>query len=110
MYNDVCVCLSHVDKLCNRLTFPSKLTNDHSFLSAQQDVVKVRIPANDLPPLWSKDNVTGKVSGFLPDILEELFKVVKLNYTITSTQGSYSDLGNRHHTTQVTILIDFFFS
>ena len=54
------------------------------------------MPAQNVPPLWSQDNVTGEVSGFLTDILDELFKVVKLNYTITCTQGSYNDLGNCH--------------
>ena len=52
------------------------------------------MPAENVPPLWSQDNVTGEVSGFMIDILEELFKVVKLNYTITLTEGSYTDLGN----------------
>ena len=105
------MCLGHVDSLCNRLLFPSKLIihSPDYFMSAQQDVVNVRIPAHDVPPLWSGDNVTGKMSGFLPDILEELFKVVKLNYTITCAQGSYSDLGNqstRHRSLLTYSLVD----
>ena len=59
------------------------------------------MPAQNVPPLWNKDNVTGEVSGFMIDILEELFKVVKLNYSITLTEGSYTDLGNLLHTTQL---------
>ena len=51
------------------------------------------MPAGNTPPLWSKDNVTGKVSGFFIDILEELFNVVKLNYTISFSDASYHNLG-----------------
>ena len=51
------------------------------------------MPAKNTPPLWSKDNVTGEVSGFFIDILEELFNVVKLNYTISFTTNIYRDLG-----------------
>ena len=51
------------------------------------------MPAGNTPPLWSKDNVTGEVSGFFIDILEELFNVVKLNYTISFSDASYTKLG-----------------
>ena len=61
---------------------------------AQQSVVRVLMPAQDLPPLWIRDNVTDQVSGLLPDILEEIVRVVKLNYTISFSEGSYSGLGN----------------
>ena len=52
------------------------------------------MPDKDNPPLWIRNNVTGEVSGFMIDILEELFKVVKLNYTISFPKaGSYNELG-----------------
>ena len=52
------------------------------------------MPAKNTPPLWSKDNETGEVSGFFIDILEELFNVVELNYTISfTTNPSYRKLG-----------------
>ena len=52
------------------------------------------MPAKDDPPLWIRNNVTGEVSGFMIDIIEELFKVVKLNYTISFPKaGSYNELG-----------------
>ena len=52
------------------------------------------MPDKDNPPLWIRNNETGEVSGFMIDILEELFKVVKLNYTISFQKaGSYNELG-----------------
>ena len=62
--------------------------------SAQQNAVRVRMPEQDNPPLWMRDNGTDQVSGLLPDILEELFKVVKLNYNLSFSAGSYDELGN----------------
>ena len=97
MYN-VGVHHSHVNHVGNRLISPPEhKKNSQSWIisSAQENAVSVRMPAKDDPPLWSRDNVTGKVSGFMIDILEELFKVVKLNYTISFPKAkSYSELGN----------------
>lgn len=52
------------------------------------------MPAESNSSLWSKNAITGEVTGYLPEIIEELFKVIELNYTMSlDDTGAYNELG-----------------
>ena len=62
--------------------------------SVQTETLRLRMPAESNSSLWSKNTITGEVTGYLPEIIEELFKVIELNYTMSlDDTGAYNELG-----------------
>ena len=58
-------------------------------------MLRAYFPMQEYPPLWKIDNVTGGASGFYPELMEDIFSRIGLNYSLEFNPDYDEYTGNR---------------
>ena len=58
-------------------------------------MLRAYVPMQEYTPLWKIDNVTGGASGFYPELIEDIFSRIGLNYSLEFNPDYDKYTGNK---------------